>query len=117
METNSSQPSSTHSDANATRVRFLESMGIPITSDLEQSAPGPVSASSSQANPPATEAPMMKEAPVTVASIETAAPASAPAAEAEEDGDDTTASMFSNKKKPRRWKAQTFRICPSNCPK
>lgn len=117
METNSSQPSSTHSDANATRVRFLESMGIPITSDLEQSAPGPVSASSSQANPPATETPMMKEAPVTVASIETAAPAPAPAAEAEEDGDDTTASMFSNKKKPRRWKAQTFRICHSNCPK
>ena len=101
METNSSQPSSTRSDANATRARFLESMGIPITSDLEQSAPGPVSASSSQANPPATEAPMMKEAPVTVASIETAAPA--PATEAEEDGDDTTASMFSNKKKPRRW--------------
>lgn len=115
METNNSLPSSTRSDANATRARFLESMGIPITSDLEKSAPAPISADSSQTNPPATEAPMMKEAPVTVASIETAAPA--PAAEAEEDGEDTTASMFSNEKKPRRWKAQTFRIYHSNCPK
>jgi len=31
-------------------------MGIPITSDLEQSAPAPISADPSQANPPATEA-------------------------------------------------------------
>lgn len=252
METNNSLPSSTPSDADAARARFLESMGIPITSDLEKSAPAPISADSSQANPPAKEAALgltedsglllssspdtvelpganshgasparvtsvqtgtptaatsptlapeaktasrielsaavkpsapapvaeapATEAPVTLASIETAPPplepeaplselrapvseeapffkeippplepaapaptpeapaaeaapaeiplgfdtvdnSPAPAAEAEEDGEAATASMFSNEKKPRRWKAQRFRICHSNCPK
>ena len=53
METNNSQPSSTPSDADAARARFLESMGIPGTPPIEQPpAPETSSVDPSQAIPP-----------------------------------------------------------------